>query len=335
MRLVLTFVVVMMMSLTYSAQAQRQRGNNDGSGDRTSNSGDGNSGERNPRDRNSGDRNSNEDRSSRWSRNGGGNYGGGNYGGNGGGNGRSRSSESRSGSGGPGFNEQYSIITERNIFMRDRRSRNDERDRGSRSGPPRTPEQTYVLTGVVIEDDEFHAYLEDVTRRTSQKFTVGAPLARGKIAAIDIDAIAYESNGHVTWVVVGSNLTGAAVGSVSDERINAALYGGGGAAQTAPTAGAPLPDANNPNLTTEEKMRLRRMMESNPGAIMPGVPQEQPDSNEQPAEGAEQFQQPQQPQNSGNFEQTAPPQPGQENSGLSLEEQMRLRRQQEQQGLGR
>jgi hypothetical protein len=255
-------------------------------------------------------------RSSRW-----GNWGGGNWG-------QGRTRESRSGgngggTGGSGFNEQYGIITERNIFMRDRRVRERNDFRGP-SRPPLTPEQTFVLTGVVIEDDEYHAYLEDISRRTIQKMTVGSELARGKIVDMDIDAIAYESNGKVTWVLVGSNLTGSSVGSVSDERVNAALWSGGGGVTSAPAPGAPLPDANNPNLTTEEKMRLRRAMELNPGAVVPAVPNNGENNGEQLEQGGEQPQIEQPAQ-----EQPIPQQPTPQNSGLSTEEQMRLRRQQE------
>jgi hypothetical protein len=263
---------------------------------------------------------SSEDRGSRWQRWGGGSDGGASFS-------RSTRSESRGGgSVGGVFAEQYSIITERNIFLRDRRSRETQQDWRSRTTAPRTPEQTYVLTGVVFEDDEFHAFMEDVTRRTIQKLTVGTPIARGRIAAIDIDAVAYESNGQVTWVNVGSNLTGTSVGSVSEERVNAALFGGAGAA----APGAPLPDANNPNLTVEERMRLRRAMETTPGAALPPVP-EAGSAEQPPDEGGEQLQ----VEQPAGVEQPDPNQPapqppqGADTSGLSLEEQMRLRRQQE------
>jgi hypothetical protein len=278
---------LLIVVMTCSAWAQRQRGNND---------------ERNGRN------SSNEERGgrnfSRWGNSGGDN---------------NNSGRSGSRNGGSGFNDQYGIITERNIFLRDRRSRDDERPRGG-NRVVLTPEQTFVLTGVVLEDDEYHAYLEDVTRRTIQKMTVGTSIARGTIAAIDIDAIAYESNGKVTWINVGSNLTGSAVGSVSDERVNAALWSGSSTTAAAP--GTPLPDANNPNLTMEERMRLRRAMEMNPGAVLPTVPQNGATSGQQPAEGTQE--EPEQP--------VAEPQPGQPTPGapgLSIEEQMRLRRQQE------
>ncbi|HEY7087386.1 MAG TPA: hypothetical protein VH518_04805 [Tepidisphaeraceae bacterium] len=234
------------------------------------------------------------------------------------------------------YSDQYGVLTDRNIFMRDRSSR---RDRGDvrRSFGPTTPEQSYVLTGIVFEDGDYHAYFEDLNRGGVQKLVTGGSIARGQISDIEIDGVEYAgTNGQTAWVEIGSNLTGTRIGSVSAERVNAALGSGGGGATAAPGA-LPNIDPNNPNLTVEERMRLRRMQEQNPGMATPVPAGGEGDAGDQGAGAAtEENGPPQQPQQQ-------PPQgpgagqpagagagPGAAGtSNLSVEEQMRLRRAQE------
>lgn len=220
------------------------------------------------------------------------------------------------------YRERYGVLSDRNIFLKERGRR--ERGDNSRTRPsgPTIPEQSFVLTGIVFEGGEYYAFVEDVARGSVKKVTVGEPVARGHVASIEIDAIVYEGNGAQQWVDIGCNLTGAPVGSVSAARVNAALL-------STPSAGAapgaaPI-DPNSSSLSIEERLRLRRLQESQPGLLV--APTTEPS-----AEGAE----PQAPQNDeapqpaeAEGVQTSPAASEDPAANLSVEERLRLRRAQE------
>jgi hypothetical protein len=149
---------------------------------------------------------------------------------------------------GESYTDKYAILAEQNIFLRDR-------SRPNRSGPtsqgaPATPEQLLTLTGVVFEDGQYRAYLEDLRSGRVQRLSEGDSVARGRISQIDIDAIEYETgsgslsnNSQRTWVEVGSDLTGKAATPTTV----------GGEADSGPKL-----DPNDPNLTPEQRLKARR-----------------------------------------------------------------------------
>jgi hypothetical protein len=154
----------------------------------------------------------------------------------------------------PSFRENYSMLYEHNIFVRERaRAWRDQNSQGgSGSATQRAPEQSFVLTGIVLEGGERRAYLEDRAHGGMVRLSMGDPIARGRIADIDINSVTYEQAGREQWIAIGSDLTGAAPVLPS--------YGASSPA-TNPTT---LPfDPNSPNLTTEQKMMLNRFKELN------------------------------------------------------------------------
>jgi hypothetical protein len=163
----------------------------------------------------------------------------------------SRDSAARS----PSYSDRYSILSERNIFLRDRRRHVAAPT--TRAAQPRTPEQSYALTGVVYEpfDDKAYAFFEQIPSGSVLRLEVGDTLAHGRIVGIGLDAVAYESNGKQVFVDVGCDLTGARAVMAGASR--PAL----GGSSSAPTSSAPPIDPNNPNLTLEQRMRLRAQQE--------------------------------------------------------------------------
>jgi hypothetical protein len=171
---------------------------------------------------------------------------------------------------------QYGVISENNIFLKERRRRDsgEYRPPTSRVYVPPVPEKSFVLTGIVLED-EWRAYIEENAQRSRfHRVGVGDQIGRGHVAAIEIDAIAYEYGGKVTWIPIGKDLTGDVPPNTAASYIASAGTGSTTApATTGPTTGpavagsdtvapAPLPlDPNNPNLSFEERMKLRRIME--------------------------------------------------------------------------
>jgi len=183
-----------------------------------------------------------------------------------------------------GYRERYGVLWERNIFLRER-GRRERVDRDLRPAAPRLPEQSLVVTGIVLEDGEYRAYVEDVSRGTTLKLSVGDAVARGHVVGIEIDALAYENYAGITWIPIGSNLAGASVTSVSDARIAAAAAGYAGTTQPAAGGAGAVIDASGANLSIEERLRLRRMQEigaaAAPAAQSP--PQQAPEQ-QQPAQ---------------------------------------------------
>lgn len=153
----------------------------------------------------------------------------------------------------PDYRERYGIISEWNVFLRERRRRREERPPETRPAfVPRPAEESYALRGVVYEDGEFRAYIENLRTGSMMRLRMGEELARGTVSNIAMDAIEYEQGGRRVWVDVGRNLTGS-LASASEPASGSEASPG---ATSQPAGGAINP--NDPNLTPEQKMRLRR-----------------------------------------------------------------------------
>jgi hypothetical protein len=166
------------------------------------------------------------------------------------------------------YTERYGLLADHNIFMR-------ERGRPATTQPAAEPsrrrdvEETMVLSGIAAEYDGVRAYFEFDTGEPSVKLSIGDSVAHGKITNISIDGVEYEANGKRTLVQMGSNLRGepvllptievATTAAPSSSAPPTSAPSGSGAAPTT-TAAKPL-DANDPNLSMEQRLRLRRAQE--------------------------------------------------------------------------
>lgn len=110
-----------------------------------------------------------------------------------------------------GLDESYSPLVDYNIFLRERGRRAPSVEPTSRPAPrPRSVEQTLMLTGVVFEDDAVRAYFENLAGGAPVRVALGESVGRGIVTDIAIDAVAYQDvEGHVRWVEIGQDLTGA------------------------------------------------------------------------------------------------------------------------------
>jgi hypothetical protein len=187
----------------------------------------------------------------------------------------------------PTYRERYTVLSDRNIFVKERYKIVPESDgRRSEQGPrdirvARPLEAGYVLTGVVLEEGLFRAYVEDSNASRILRLTSGDSVANGHIGTIAIDAVAYVANGQTKTIPIGNDLTGTPISFSTTQSGGSWGYGSGGygsggsgrGGTTGPSTGssvgsttsgpppAPLPDPNNPNLSLEERMRLRRAQE--------------------------------------------------------------------------
>lgn len=166
------------------------------------------------------------------------------------------------------YQDRYSVLSEHNIFLRVR-SR-PPASRPSYTPPaPRVPEQSLVLRGIVMEEGEPRVYLENLDGGGPMlRLRLGDKVARGTIVEIAIDAVAYEQAGPPVWVQIGQDLTGRTPGSSGSRpggySSTATLSSPTSqpAADAAPSPG-PLPNPDDPNLSIEERMRLRRAQSLN------------------------------------------------------------------------
>ena len=163
------------------------------------------------------------------------------------------------------YNDRYGVLSDRNIFLRERGRRapsTRQYANSSTSSSRPAAESTYVLTGIVLEEGQYRAYVEEVSSGRVQRLAVGDAVAKGHVLDIDIDAMAYSANGKGTWIPIGCDLQGKpfnAFPSALSRYMSTTTT-------TSPTSGpstqgtTPLPiDPNSPNLSVEERMRLRRM----------------------------------------------------------------------------
>lgn len=157
------------------------------------------------------------------------------------------------------FQAKYGVLLERNIFLKDRRKAAAPTPRPNYT-QRLSPEQTMVLTGIVLEDGQLRAYVEDRARGKVQKLTIGDAIATGHVSDIQIDAIAYENSEGKIWVNIGKTLSG---GTLTSEALLSNLAGAGVGAEGATTAPAGGDASlNTGNLSIEERLKLRRLQQT-------------------------------------------------------------------------
>jgi hypothetical protein len=165
--------------------------------------------------------------------------------------------------------DDFSVLWEHNIFLKNRRPPRiytPQTSRGSENGggfSRRRPEQQWALTGVFSQEGHFVAFLENSTTFETSKLAVGDPILQGKIAEVGIDYMEYDVAGKRTRVEIGHNLVGeATVTATANTYISATTHpaASGSASTTQPAANIPPED---PNMSMEEKLKLRRLRQLN------------------------------------------------------------------------
>lgn len=156
-----------------------------------------------------------------------------------------------------GYGDEYGVISERNMFVKDRvRGRGD--GEGSSTQPttrpteaPLTPEESYILRGVVYENDAFLAYFENLNTSRIEAVSIGSELAQVRIVDIALDAVELNKDGQTQWISIGRDLRG------SPARAYSATAGTG----AAPATGTAPSTADPGTLSLEERLRQRRLQE--------------------------------------------------------------------------
>jgi len=165
-----------------------------------------------------------------------------------------------SGPGANDFSSRYRIISDRNIFSR---------QRGQRSVGPRTsgeqstrqvapsPESYWALKGLAKVNDVYVAFFEDTRSGELIRVTTGGSLARGRITKLNLDSVVYQRGKDSASILVGQTLEGklAPVALTYDNYVSL---------PTTASAAAPAPktqDANAPASSGDDSDILKKLME--------------------------------------------------------------------------
>lgn len=107
----------------------------------------------------------------------------------------------------------FEVILQRNIFSRQRMPVRQRTQADEVRAPvvTRNPESYYVLKGVVQENDDFIAFIEDTQGGTVLRLRRGDPVARGAIKTLTLDGLEYQMEEKTPVVVrLGCDLEGGA-----------------------------------------------------------------------------------------------------------------------------
>ena len=89
------------------------------------------------------------------------------------------------------YTERYGVLSDRNIFLRDRSHPTTRPTGPSSAGSSSSntisrsdPEHSIVVRGIVFEDHAYHAYIENSASGVVTRLSEGDPIARGKVSEI-------------------------------------------------------------------------------------------------------------------------------------------------------
>lgn len=154
--------------------------------------------------------------------------------------------------------DRYAALTSKNIFMKDRRpprAPSTQQSQPTFARPPeRTPQQTYRLTGLALQEGRNVAFIEDIRSGKTERKVQGDAVAGGTIVQVDLDALEYEADGKRVRVGIGYDLTGAVASpiSVAESSSSSPTTQPSGAGST------PAVDPNDPTLSIIERLKAQR-----------------------------------------------------------------------------
>ena len=101
--------------------------------------------------------------------------------------------------------KQYRVLLSRSVFAANGKAEAE----ANAVAPAPTPESLLALKGVVQDDQRFTAFVESLPQKRVIQLKVGDAIARGRIVAITLHELQYESAGRRTRVAIGQALSGA------------------------------------------------------------------------------------------------------------------------------
>jgi len=159
-------------------------------------------------------------------------------------------------SGADASRQKYDVLVERNMFSRQRGAARKSRS-AQEVVPP--PEHFMVLTGLVRQNGEYFAFLEDSKKGTVTRVHAGEAVLGGRVSSVALDAIEYTKESGTVKVKLGQNLEGGDRPSAppSNATATGTSEGAGNAPQAAPNSGP----ATAPAGDIVEQLKQRRQKE--------------------------------------------------------------------------
>jgi len=147
--------------------------------------------------------------------------------------------------------EHYKVMTENNMFLRDRPRPRPVEKPAPRVVPVRVPERDFVLTGIVQREAGCVAFIEDMRSGETLKLRPGDAVADGEILDIKFDELVYRKGEQSLKITMGNTLEGASSAPAP------APTGVGAEESVTPRATAASPDER----AILERLRQRREKE--------------------------------------------------------------------------
>jgi len=147
--------------------------------------------------------------------------------------------------------DRYRVLSERNIFVRDRGGLRESRpvpEQTARAIDDDDSDRYLLLTATVQRGRESIAFVEDTRSGETVKVRMGHPIGRGKLVKITLGHVEYEREGTTTRIKIGSSLVGLTAGSETP------------GASVDPSSSADATDADTSTIL--ERMRKRREQEA-------------------------------------------------------------------------
>lgn len=104
--------------------------------------------------------------------------------------------------------EQYKILTERNVFLKDRMPKTVSPVQAVQTILRETlvPAHKSLLTGIVRRGSEYVAFFEDSVSRKTTRVRQGDAFLHGRVDNITLDYVEYTENGKKTTVKIGEDI---------------------------------------------------------------------------------------------------------------------------------
>jgi len=155
--------------------------------------------------------------------------------------------------------EDYTVVVTKNIFLRNRGSSSRRAEDAAREAPPAPPPEHYMMVrGTVQQGQEFLAFLEDIRTGTTSVLRVGEAVATGRLTAITLDNVEYESNGVAKTVMIGQNLEAQAASPLGMGELSEVV----GSSQVPLSGTAGGKPASQEDTAVMERLRQRRQEEA-------------------------------------------------------------------------
>lgn len=160
------------------------------------------------------------------------------------------------------MSEKFDLLNSRSMFAKNGRAVGVRVETGPRNpGPPiLTPEENAVFVGVLRQDDQYVALIENRTARNTTAVHVGEALADGKVQAITLEGLTYAgADGKPRLIEIGQAMTGQAPREYS-----------GGSSYASGSSGSSSSSGSSPSPSSSTSAPSGSSGASNPVTLPPG-----------------------------------------------------------------